>query len=246
MDTTRRAALAAFLALPGLAAAETATIRGTATIRERIALPPGTVLEVALSDVSRADAPAETIATMRVALEGQPPVPFALPYDPARIRPGRRYALGARLLREDEVLFRTDRIHPAFGGDPGERHELLLVRATRGAPAEAPAGPVGPAWTVEDVGGRGVIDRARTELVLAEGRAAGSGGCNRFTGGYTLDGASLRFGALAATQMACAPAVMDQERRFFAAMAEVRGWRIEQRRLLLTDAAGGVLLRLSR
>ncbi len=145
------------------------------------------------------------------------------------------------------MLFRTDRIHPAFGGDPGERRELLLVRAARGAPAEAPAGPVGPAWALEDIGGRGVIDRARTELVLtAEERAAGSGGCNRFTGGYTLDGPSLSFGTLAATQMACAPAVMEQERRFFTAIAEVRGWRIEQGRLLLTDAGGGVLLRLSR
>lgn len=247
MDTTRRAALAAFLALPGLAGAQAATVQGSAIIRERIALPPGLVLEVALLDVSRADAPAETIATTRIPVTGQPPLAFALPYDPARIAPGRRHVLQARLLRGEEVLFRTDRIHPALAGGPGERHELLLVRAARGAAADAPASPVGPTWVVEDIGGRGVVDRAQTDLVLSpEGRAAGRGGCNRFTGGYTLDGASLRFGALAATRMACAPALMDQEGRFFAAMAEVRGWRMEQGRLLLTDGGGGALLRLSR
>ncbi len=247
MDTTRRVALAAFLTLPGFVAAQPATIQGTAIIRERMALPPGLVLEVALLDASRADAPAETIATTRIPVTGQPPLAFALAYDAARIAPGRRHVLQARLLRGEEALFRTDRIHQAFAGGPDARHELLLVRAARGATADAPASPVGPAWVVEDIGGRGVVDRARTDLVLSpEGRAAGHGGCNRFTGGYTLDGASLRFGALAATRMACAPALMDQERRFFAAMAEVRGWRFEQGRLLLTDAGGGVLLRLSR
>ncbi|MBP0462528.1 META domain-containing protein [Roseomonas sp. PWR1] len=107
--------------------------------------------------------------------------------------------------------------------------------------------PRGAPWTVEEIAGRGVDDRPPVELVLLpEGRAGGTGGCNRFTGGYTLDGAALRFGALAATRMACAPALMEREQRFFAAMAEVRAWRIEHGRLLLTDAGGGVVLRLVR
>jgi putative lipoprotein len=43
------------------------TIQGTATYRERMALPAGAAFEATLEDVSRADAPAETIARQRVA-----------------------------------------------------------------------------------------------------------------------------------------------------------------------------------
>lgn len=42
-----------------------AAVTGTATYRERIALPPGAVLEVTLEDVSRAGAPAEAIGSVR-------------------------------------------------------------------------------------------------------------------------------------------------------------------------------------
>ncbi|WP_198378607.1 META domain-containing protein [Neoroseomonas rubea] len=135
-----------------------------------------------------------------------------------------------------------------------------LAQATPSRPRDLPAAdpaevsriasqdsPLGATWVAEDIGGRGVVDRARVELaLLPDGRAAGRGGCNRFTGGYAVDGTALRFGALAATRMACAPALMEQEQRFFAAMADVRGWRIEHGRLLLTDAGGGVVLRLAR
>ena len=39
------------------------TIEGTATYRERMALPKGAVFEATLEDVSRADAPAVVVAT---------------------------------------------------------------------------------------------------------------------------------------------------------------------------------------
>jgi heat shock protein HslJ len=127
---------------------------------------------------------------------------------------------------------------------PARPRDLPGAGAVRAASADSPRGAP---WTVEEIAGRGVDDQPPVELVLLpEGRAGGTGGCNRLTGGYALDGASLRFGALAATRMACAPALMDQEQRFFAALAEVRGWRIEQGRLLLTDAGGAVVLRLAR
>ena len=43
------------------AAPSEASLTGTATYRERIALPPGAVFEATLEDVSRADAPAEVL-----------------------------------------------------------------------------------------------------------------------------------------------------------------------------------------
>jgi uncharacterized lipoprotein YbaY len=103
------------LAATGLVAAsnvraDTATIRGSAAYRERMALPPGAVLAVALLDISRADAPAETLAEARIPIEGQVPVGFALPYDPARIQPSHRYAIRGAIEVEGRTAFRTDTI----------------------------------------------------------------------------------------------------------------------------------------
>src|SRR3546814_14991803 len=62
---------------PGMA--ERMIVRGSLTYRERIALPPGSVAEVTLQDVSRADAPSTILARHTIPLVGrQVPVPFHL------------------------------------------------------------------------------------------------------------------------------------------------------------------------
>jgi putative lipoprotein len=249
MDITRRAALAAAIALaaPQASRAQGAVITGTATYRERIALPPGAVLEVELRDLSRADAPGAPIAAARIAVEGQVPIRFALPFDAARIEPQGRYGVAARLLPGEEVGFRSERPVPVLTQGAGREVEILLLRA-RGEATSGPAPAlVGPAWVAQEIGGRGVAARVRTDITFgADGRAYGSGGCNRFTGGYTLEGPSLRFEAMASTNMACEPPTMDQEQRFHQALAGVRGWRIENGILHLTGEGGAPLLRLSR
>lgn len=246
MEPTRRAAIAApfaVLAAPRAPRAQAAVITGSATYRERIALRPGSVLEVELVDTAPAGAPAAPIAAARIAVQGQVLIRFELPYDPARIDPRGRYALRARLMQGEEVAFRGERIHPPLAEGAGRGGEILLLRAEGGAAA----GPVGPQWVAEDIGGRGALDRLQSSITFgADGRAYGSGGCNRFTGGYALDGAALRFGAMASTNMACVPAAMDQERRFHEALAAVRGWRIENGILHLTGEGGATVLRLSR
>ncbi len=74
-------------------------------------------------------------------------------------------------------------------------------------------------------------------------RLAGSGGCNRITGSYTLQGDTLRFSDPGATRLAC-PAGMEQERRFLAALAEVVTWEMTGVHLELRDARGQTRLRL--
>jgi len=131
---------------------------------------------------------------------------------------------------------------------------LLLTAVLLGASGvhaqTAPDRPalVGPAWIAEDIAGGGAVERARATMVFdGQGRVSGSSGCNRYTGGYRLDGASLRFDRMAGTMMACErPALSDQERRFHAALAEVRSWRIESGMLALLDAAGATVLRFAR
>jgi hypothetical protein len=88
------------MAILALAASPTLaqTVQGTATYRERMALPAGAVLEAVIEDVSRADAPAAMVARTRVVSPGQPPIAFTIAYDPARILADNRYAVRARIL----------------------------------------------------------------------------------------------------------------------------------------------------
>jgi heat shock protein HslJ len=104
---------------------------------------------------------------------------------------------------------------------------------------------VGTHWWVEDIDGGGVIDRSHTTISFVEaGSVAGDTGCNRWSGAFTRDGQSLSFGPLAGTRRACAPALMDQESRFYQAMAKVVRWEVAGSGLLqLLDENGETVIR---
>ena len=103
----------------------------------------------------------------------------------------------------------------------------LTACALPGAPGTAPL--VGSEWRLEDLGGRGVLDRVQATLAFPEaGRVAGNSSCNRFFGSYTLMQYRIALGQLGGTRMACAPAVDEQEMRYLDALQkaqrlEVRG-----------------------
>lgn len=130
------AILALLVALPSAQAQDLPTVTGTAAYRERIALPPDAVLEATLQDVSRADAPAVVLGSFRAGPAGQVPIPFAIPYDTARIDPARRYVVRARILSGDRMLFTTDTATPVLTQGAGDRVALMLVRA------QSPLGPL--------------------------------------------------------------------------------------------------------
>ena len=107
--------------------------------------------------------------------------------------------------------------------------------------------PVGATWLVEDVGGLGMIDRTQSTIRFEdEGRVYGSSGCNQFSGGARIHGDALSFGRLATTRRSCAPALMAQEDRLLSALDAVNSYRLYGESLVLSNAAGTVLLRLSR
>jgi putative lipoprotein len=119
--------------------------------------------------------------------------------------------------------------------------------------SEEPSGsPVDAAWLVEDIDGRGVIDRLQSTLQISdeggEISATGNGGCNRFFGTATVSGDEIEFGPLGSTRMACPAAIMDQEQAFFAALGATRSFRLDPgtRLLHFFDAAGKAVLRFSR
>ena len=113
----------------------TATVRGEVTYRERIAVPPGTQMEVLLLDVSRADAPAQTIGGVTLSDIGQPPYRFEIAYRPDQIVPSHQYVVRARLVHEGRLLFTTDQAYPVI--TRGHPTEVQIVLKRVGAPPAA-------------------------------------------------------------------------------------------------------------
>jgi putative lipoprotein len=107
------------------------TVTGTLTKRDRKALPPGTVAEVRLLDVSRADAPAEELALHRIENPGQVPIAFELAYKPEAIDPRHSYAVQAKLWMGEQLLYVTDTHYPVLTRGAGSEVELMLVPVHR-------------------------------------------------------------------------------------------------------------------
>ena len=220
-------------------------IKGTATYRERIALPPDAVLEATLEDVSKADAPAEVIGRVRVENPGNPPIRFEIPYDTSRIDPRRSYTVRARILVGGKPFFHTDQHHAVLSRGKGNEVELLMRRAPAGDETTVPL--ENTYWKLTHLGDAPVAaDSQQTEphLILNTGtqRAAGSGGCNRFSGGYELTGDRLKLDKLVSTMMACMEG-METEQAFMNALGQVTGWRLTGKQLELTDGGGKVVAR---
>ncbi|MBX9759844.1 MAG: META domain-containing protein [Beijerinckiaceae bacterium] len=129
---------------------------------------------------------------------------------------------------------------------------LATIAAAAGpvatTPATAQADLIGSSWLAEDIMGAGVVDRAQSTLQpMPEGRIAGSGGCNRFTGKGVIAGGKVEIGLLATTRMACPPALMMQEDKYLKALAASKRYEIGPEGLMrFYDGAGAVTVRFSR
>jgi uncharacterized lipoprotein YbaY/heat shock protein HslJ/uncharacterized lipoprotein NlpE involved in copper resistance len=125
-----------FLLLAAQVLAGTAgTVSGTATYRERIALPPDAVFEATLEDVSKADAPAEVIGQVRLEAPGPPPIHFTIAYENTRIEANRSYAVRGRIWRGAQLMFVTDHSYPVLTRGHGSNVELMMRRVGSTEPA---------------------------------------------------------------------------------------------------------------
>jgi putative lipoprotein len=128
------------------------------------------------------------------------------------------------------------------------RYVILALLVCLAFPSFAQETLVGSRWQAEEIGGAGVIDRAQSRLeVLENGRIAGNGGCNSFTGAGALRDGAVKLGALATTRMACPPAIMDQEQKFLAALGKAARYETTSSGgLILRDSRGATLMRFTR
>ena len=88
----------------------------------------------------------------------------------------------------------------------------------------AAANPLEGSWDVTGYnnGKQAVVSPvagSKLTAIFTADQVSGAAGCNDYSGGYTLDGTTLKIGPLASTMKACADqAVSDQEQQFLAAL----------------------------
>lgn len=105
-----------------------ATVTGTVTYRERIALPPDAVLRVQLRDVSLMDVAAVVIAEQVIAPARAVPISFVLHYDPNEIDERMTYSVFASIRSGERLLFISDRSYPVLTRGHSDRVELVLIK----------------------------------------------------------------------------------------------------------------------
>ena len=104
-------------------------VSGSVLYRQRIALEPGAVVTVRLSDVSVADAPATTIAEQVITPDHQVPIPYSLAVDPADLDERRRYSLSARITVGERLVWTSDTPVPVSAGAPTTGIDIIVVPA---------------------------------------------------------------------------------------------------------------------
>lgn len=106
----------------------------------------------------------------------------------------------------------------------------------------------GTYWKLTEIKGSAVsvkLPQREPHIVLTEEqRLAGSDGCNRLMGAYTLNGDKLVFSPLASTRMACMEGA-EYADLIGASLPQTATYRIQANQLELLDASGALIARFS-
>jgi heat shock protein HslJ len=122
---------------------------------------------------------------------------------------------------------------------------LVACSGAGEAPGSASPSPAGDPldgiqWSLKSVADEPLPDGISATLALDAGQAAGSSGCNTFSGpSEVAAGGTIRVGPLASTRKACPDAVMSFEASYLAALEGVSRWAVP------ADAPMGTQLTLS-
>jgi putative lipoprotein len=244
------ALLAFALAVPAMA--EDVTFTGLVTYRERMALP-----DAALT-ITLVGLPAQQhIASAHASLGGKAgsPIQFTLNVRSDVMTADGQYGLVAEILSGGYVIFRNGQPVLVDAAEP--EGNIIEVEFSPPPPHDPPEQILPPPetpnplldvlWSVTSIGGDPVLPQTEVTLsIAADHRAGGSGGCNNYFTEASFEIPPLTFGPIAGTRMACDPAVMAQEARFFAALEATAGYELEGDALKLFDAAGIPLAGLIR
>lgn len=236
----------ALVALASFSMAHAGTLTGTASYRERMALPPGATFEAILEDVSRAGAAAIVLGRYGPVPAVTPPFAFTIEYDSAAAVAGHRYNVRASVRHDGKLLFTSDRHTDAIGR--GTPLDIRLVRVKSPPLAKSQTTLRNTYWKLVALRGKPVVvikGQREPHLILdaKENRVSGSGGCNNIMGSFELDGDRLGFSQMAGTMMMC-PEGMEQEASFVQTLETVARFRIAGDALTLDDGKGKAVAKL--
>ena len=128
----------------------------------------------------------------------------------------------------------------------GQRYEVRTDRSGSVIRVASPEGAPGletglenTHWNLVSFGSPGaeqaLVEGSVITLVLAGGRAGGSGGCNAYGGAYQVEGSNISFEEITSTLRACADQrVTDQEQLYLAALGSASQYHVEGDQLLIT------------
>jgi len=127
--------------------------------------------------------------------------------------------------------------------------KFIELSAASTCPSNAqPATLEDTTWSLVELNGKAIEQPkegqgAHFVLMSKDKRVAGSGGCNRVFGGYTLDGDKLTFSKMASTMMMCED-TMELEQRFLKMLDTVAHWSIAGDMLVLKNIKNEVVAKL--
>ena len=229
------------------------TFSGQVAFRERMALPPGASLTITLVGLPGG----HRVAGAHADLGGKAgsPIEFTLNVRSNVLASGGHYGLVAQIEADGHVILANAR---PVSVDPRAPSGILIPVHVSSPPPHDPPEEILPpvetanplldmVWTVTSIGGDPVLPQSKlTFSIAADYRVGGSGGCNSYFAEADLTDPPLTFSPVASTRMACDPALMDQESRFFAALGATAGYELQGDSLKLSDAAGVPLVGLIR
>jgi heat shock protein HslJ len=96
----------------------------------------------------------------------------------------------------------------------------------------------GTSWVLQDVGGAPALSGVEATLAFADdGGVNGRASCNQFSGRAAISDSAIAFSPLAATRMACADPIMQQEQQYLDALGRAHRFELRGTTLLIFSTA---------
>jgi heat shock protein HslJ len=100
----------------------------------------------------------------------------------------------------------------------------------------------GSQWTVTSIGGKTTEAEGTPTIEFgADGKVAGTTGCNRYSGRVEVDGDKITFDSIVSTLIGCDGALGTQEQAFTGALGDTTNWTITASGDLRLTGGGDIL-----
>ncbi|HNS01701.1 MAG TPA: transporter substrate-binding domain-containing protein [Anaerolineae bacterium] len=117
-----------------------------------------------------------------------------------------------------------------------------VINVRQPQPTNTPVPALTGAWSAVQIGGQPVVAGTMVTANFSGGQVSGSGGCNTYTASFSTSGNNVSISYPMASQMACAPEVLEQETRFFQSLSSAATYEISGNNLTLRNGGGAVVV----